>query len=236
MSKHLLKNIEQKRTEAGSLKPKIGPHNEARKESRDMTKKLLEVVKPKEEQKALPEPKSKIDIKLLAIPQDYADYQIEIKRSSVDVRKPGNQEFIRVLLSEYRIKTFVIRLEKEKLIHPIAPELWEELSTELILVEIFTVVTINGNFFLWPIRIPGGDFDKWNRSALIAAKEAQYKWVRINPNQGKGEYEIQYATNLDQEPQLPDESFEELFERAFKDRYIDSISHPVIKKLRGEAE
>ena len=180
--------------------------------------------------------KQRFNIEALAIPQGFNGYETEEVKTSVKVRKPGKQEFFRVLGTEYRMPTLVLRLEKDKSDYLVAPELRQELASELIPVEIFTVVTIRQEIFLWPIRIPIGDFDLWNRSALIAAREAQFSWVRIIADLGLGEYRIQKAISLDLEPQLPDESFEELLKQAFRDHYIDSMSHHVVKNLRGETE
>jgi hypothetical protein len=36
------------------------------------------------------------------------------------------------------------------------------------------------------------------------------------------------------EPQWPDMSLQKVLAMAFKDRFIDSLDHPVLKRLRGE--
>jgi hypothetical protein len=49
-----------------------------------------------------------------------------------------------------------------------------------------------------------------------------------------GAYDVFEATATLPEPQWPDQSFQELLKVGFKDRQIDSLDHPVIRKLRGE--
>lgn len=201
-----------------------------------MSKDTIEVIETNEKQIVLPKTNLKIDVKALAISQDFDGYEIEEVGASVKVRKPGKQEFFRSLGPEYRLQTLALRLESDKSFYLVAPELREELGAELILIEIFTVITIRQDIFMWPVRIPGGEYDGWNKAAMIAAELAQTYWIRIIPDISKGEYRIQKAKGLDREPQKPDESFGELLEKAFADHFIDSISHPVIKRLEGEEE
>jgi hypothetical protein len=48
-----------------------------------------------------------------------------------------------------------------------------------------------------------------------------------------GAYEMFAAESTIQEPMWPDLPFQELLRIAFKDRYIGSLDHPIIKRLRG---
>jgi hypothetical protein len=48
-----------------------------------------------------------------------------------------------------------------------------------------------------------------------------------------GAYEMFVAGSTISDPIWPDLSFPELLRIAFKDRYIDSLDHPVVKRLRG---
>ncbi len=51
---------------------------------------------------------------------------------------------------------------------------------------------------------------------------------------GGGSYDIYRATGELPDPTWPPLSFAELVQIAFKDRFIDSPSHPVLRELRGE--
>ena len=67
-------------------------------------------------------------------------------------------------------------------------------------------------------------------------KRAVGKWVRVSANMSLGAYEICEATGSLSAPQWPALPFSEILRIAFKDRlHIDSIDHPMLKKLRGEA-
>ena len=50
-----------------------------------------------------------------------------------------------------------------------------------------------------------------------------------------GAYDVAIATAPLPEPEWPEETFEQLFRLAFRDRVIDSIDHPVIRQLKGAA-
>jgi hypothetical protein len=49
-----------------------------------------------------------------------------------------------------------------------------------------------------------------------------------------GAYEVFEATGELPEPQWPELPFSQILQIAFKDKYIDSLDHPVLRKLRGE--
>ena len=68
---------------------------------------------------------------------------------------------------------------------------------------------------------------------MEAAELARTKWVRVQANMTLGAYEVTYAEHLP-DPEWPDVPFQELLRIAFKDRYIDSLDHPVLRQLRGE--
>ena len=48
-----------------------------------------------------------------------------------------------------------------------------------------------------------------------------------------GAYEVVEASTKS-EPEWPDVTFNELLRIAFRDRLVDRLDHPVIKRLRGD--
>ena len=97
-------------------------------------------------------------------------------------------------------------------------------------------VNRNGTPFLWPVRLPGpdGKLDSWNTSAADAVVLAQSSWVRVAANMDLGAYELYEAPGIDAEPKWPAEPMAELLTVAFRGKMIDSMDHPVLKRLRGE--
>jgi hypothetical protein len=186
----------------------------------------------------IPDP---FDPAALRLSQDFAA-NLGVRKAllTIPVRKPDRAWFSRVHPSEeFRLPTAVIELKEEKETYLIAPSLRDELATEATLSPyvFFTAINRQGVLFLWPIRLPGSDgkFGDWNRSALEAAQMAQEKWVRAVWNQSLGAYEVFEAIAKLPEPNWPDVPFKELLRVAFKDKYIDSLDHPVLRRLRGEA-
>jgi hypothetical protein len=157
--------------------------------------------------------------------------------TTVPVRKPNRQEFVRVHPSDdYRLETAVLELKEERETYLVAPALWPELPGELTPKVIYTTLNRQRVLTLWPIRLPGEDgrIDEWNASALEAAAMARRRWVRVAANMGLGAYEVFEATGALPEPVWPELSFQEMLHVAFKGRYITELDHPVVRRLRGE--
>ena len=162
----------------------------------------------------------------------------------VPVRKPGKEVFVRVHPGkDYQFPTYVIELKEDSETYLVAPPLWPELAGESTFGSrlLLTAMSRPGNIvFLWPIRMAAADgrLDEWSRSALeIATTCATGSWVRVVSNRALGAYEAHIAPASASwgEPQWPVEKMEDLMRRAFKDRFIQSLDHPVLKRLRGEA-
>ncbi len=186
-------------------------------------------------------PPDPFDPERLRLTQDFTQsFGVKKHLLTVPVRKPSKEWWIRVHPDEaYRINTAVIELKEDREVYLVDPSLWTELSTEATFGPraIFTAVNRQGVVFLWQIRLPGADgkIDMWNKSAMEAALNGMQKWIRVTANMSLGAYEVYEATNSLAEPAWPEQSLHELLGIAFKDRYIDSLDHPVIKGLRGLA-
>jgi len=161
--------------------------------------------------------------------------------STVPVRKPHDQEFIRVHPDPaYRGNYACIKLKEDGEFYILKPEIAREISEETISVIIYTCVTKTGLVFLWPIKIPveGAQGQLWHSSAHECAEEAMHDWRRIKTNRGLGAYEATKSDNPNAatvEPKWPSVSFGELLKLGFQKtgRYVSSFEHPVIKLLRG---
>jgi len=162
---------------------------------------------------------------------------------TVPVRKPSREWFVRVHPDpDYRLETAVVELKEEGEIYLVDKSLWPELVCESTFhyKAFFSAISRPGNVpFLWPIRMPGedGKLDSWNESATeIATSIATKEWTRCVSNRYLGAYEPQIASASDSwgEPQWPDMPFNELLRLAFKNALIDTVDHPVLRRLRGE--
>jgi hypothetical protein len=181
-----------------------------------------------------------IDPEALRLSQDFAAAD-GLKRVllSLPVRKPANSWFVRVHPdAAYRLETKVIELKEDREMYLVAASLWPSLATEPTFSNraLYTAINRDGVPFIWPVRLPSpeGKLDDWSRTAKEAAALAMKNWVRMAANMSSGNYVVTVASASLGEPTWPQESFKELLQIAFKDRYIDSIDHPVIRKLGGK--
>jgi hypothetical protein len=159
--------------------------------------------------------------------------------TTVPVRKPAKEWFVRTHPDEaYRIQTFVIELKEDGETYLVEPSLWNDLAGESTFSPRLLVTAVNkqGTVFLWPIRLPrpDGRHDDWNKSSLEAATIARDGWVRVAANMNLGAYEVFEAVGDLGDPEWPPMPLRDLLRIAFKDRYIDTRDHPVLKSLRGE--
>jgi hypothetical protein len=178
------------------------------------------------------------DLEKLRLSQDFSALA-GVKKAiiTIPIRKPSRQDWIRVHDSEeWMLQTAILELKDERETYLVAPALWSELSGEIIPKEIVTTINRQGVLALWPIKLPGEDgrHDEWSRSALVAAEKAKTQWIRLVANMSLGAYEVYEAIGDMPEPNWPDMTFQKVFEIAFKDRFIKSIDHPVVRRLRGE--
>ncbi len=156
--------------------------------------------------------------------------------TTVPVRKPNPQDFIRVRSGEdWRVQTAVIELKEDRETYLVSKDMWAELPGDIVPVSLFTTITRQGVLSLWPVKLPGDDgrWNEWNRSALDAAEHATTRWIRIAANMSLGAYEVYEATGNLPEPEWPDLEFDKILEIAFRDRFVTAPDHPVVKRLQG---
>ena len=155
---------------------------------------------------------------------------------TIPVRKAGKQVFFRAHPDpDYRLITAILEDQKEHDIYLVAPELRVEFASELTLVMLVTCMDLDGNVFLFPAKEPDqtGRDNPWWQSAREAITRAQTNYVRMQAKMSLGAYIVMEAKDNFGNPDWPQNSFEEILTIAFRDRYIDSLDHPIVKQLRG---
>jgi hypothetical protein len=179
------------------------------------------------------------DPRKLRISQRFGDNH-DVRRIlvSVPVRKPQRQEFFRTHPDPaMSIEVALLDLREERQAYLVDPELAPYLPGEAVAKLLIATITSHGAVFLWPIKLPDerGRLDPWNEVALAGGERAKSKWIRLVANIGAGTYDVIEAANVFPDPQWPEATLQRLLEMAFKDRFIDDIDHPVLRRLRGEA-
>jgi hypothetical protein len=165
--------------------------------------------------------------------------ELGVKRAllHVPIRKPNRQEYFRTRPdADYRMHVAIIELKEEREIYVLVPEVAAALPGETRVVDLRLCVTRTGSMYLWPVPLPtpDGRENAWHKTAREAAEIAENKWVRMAANMGAGCYDVFTAPEALSAPRWPDENFPDLLRVAFGGgRRIDSIEHPVIKRLMG---
>jgi hypothetical protein len=175
----------------------------------------------------------------LRISQDFgASLGVKKALLTVPIKKPSKEWFVRTN-PKLRIETCVLELKEDREVYLVAPTLWQELASESTFGPraLYAAMNRQNVLFVWPIRLPGtdGKLDDWNRSALEAASMAESKWVRVASNMALGAYDVFEATADWPEPDWPELTLNEILRIAFKGRVIESLDHPTLRRLRGEA-
>ena len=118
----------------------------------------------------------------------------------------------------------------------VAPGIVAEMSAETSPHLLVTYVTRQGAVGLWPLRLPRSDgkSDSWMRTAHEGANLGMTRWVRLTANLPNGAYDVQVTSANLSEPEWPDMAFEKRIEIAYRDHIIESLDHPVLRRLRGE--
>jgi hypothetical protein len=169
---------------------------------------------------------------------------IGVKRVHLTIRakKPEKTEWVRAHPDPARrLQTLVIEVSGERgsaESYLVAPHLRNELAAEPTLSPklYVTAVSVQGTPFLWECKLPKDDRETpWHQSMLAAVDLATKGWVRVAANMRDQQYDVWQATGKLPEPQWPGMSFRDMLRLAFKDRFIDSLDHPVLRRLRGEA-
>jgi hypothetical protein len=156
--------------------------------------------------------------------------------TTVPVRRPHQQDFVRVHADpECRATLAIIEVRDDRETYLLTPDIARELSGEYTMATVFTAISRQGVVHLWPVKLPAPDgrVIEWHRSAAEAAELAMKKWVRVKPNMALGAYEIFESQGVIPEPEWPTVGFNELLRIGFRDRYVGSLDHPLIKRLRG---
>jgi hypothetical protein len=175
----------------------------------------------------------------LRLDQSFMDTGVRRLLTTVPVRKPNRQDFVRVHPGEdYRLTpAAIIELTEDREVYLVPPDVASEVPGEFSVATLYTTINRQGVLHLWPVKLPGPDgrHNEWHRSAAEAAERAMKRWVRVTANMSLGAYEIAEATGDIPEPEWPQFSLGEMLQVAFRDRIVDSLDHPLIRRLRGTA-
>jgi hypothetical protein len=173
--------------------------------------------------------------------QDFAaEASVGKKWDIIKVEKPTKSRVFRVH-STFRLKTVLLILKEDNETYLVLPELRQALAGESLcgLHTLLACITKAGTPFLWPIRMADSDgkWNIWHQSAWQIAEKAQHRWCRMQANRDAGHYVAEYdqrPPEQQHEPAWPDLAFRDWLELGFRGFTIDSLEHPILKRLRME--
>lgn len=178
------------------------------------------------------------DLSKLRLSQDFIETAgVKKLLMTIPVRKPHPQDFSRVHPDPaYRMEFAVIELKDDRETYLLTPAVAAVLPGECVPVTIYTAINRQGVVYMWPVRLPSleSKVNEWYRSLAAGAERAVARWVRVKANMSLGAYEITEAAATIPDPTWPEHPFEELLRIAFRDRIVNSLDHPVVKRLLGQ--
>ena len=160
-----------------------------------------------------------------------------IRISTLQIRKPNSQEYIRVMPGQERIlplfkssvdgdKLYLFRREVKHLLPANAIRLYR-----IVLAKSLRATVP----FLWALPIPQDDKGRtWHESGDAASRDGEGQWVKVVSDMVGGCYVVYPAAGELPEAEWPSEPLAELILLAFKNQRIDTADHPVIRRLNGE--
>ena len=113
----------------------------------------------------------------LRLDQSYAD-TVGVKKllTTVPVRKPNRQDFVRVHPDPaFRLTpAAIIEVKEDREVYLVLPGMAQQLPGEFSVVTLYLTINRQGVLHLWPVKLPGldGKHNEWHRSAAEAAERA----------------------------------------------------------------
>ena len=178
-------------------------------------------------------PKAHWDITQLRLAQDYLGDSQEVVQAATLIGKPRPETWFQVHPSwHFNVAT----IKNEERLYIVMRSLCDELEGEYRRKLLVPYVTRDGDVGFWslnPLQVMGRT-DNWTASAHRVLVAARKGWVRMRSNMRLQSYELITPKATWAEPTWPEESLESLLEAASAD-CINTLDHPIVRALRGEA-
>ncbi len=198
---------------------------------------------PNRESAPSPKPASvdPFDPMLLGIATDYAA-AINAKASTkpFELRAPNEQEFFRTSPQENQHLVVGSITDKQDMgkVYIVSGALLEEVKLKfpkvVRAVDLVLTQILAGASLVWPVPLAEDRGGKWHSTQRAACAQGRTRWT--NKTAGRGEYDIVTVDNAREVDWDPFPPFRDILRQAASERLIDSLDHPLLKKLRGEIE
>jgi hypothetical protein len=153
----------------------------------------------------------------------------------VSVRKPSNNEFVRVNPDPTMSLSTSVFIDSEREVYLVAPNARNVLVAGVKAMLLLATVNQRGVFFIWPLALGDGTGRRnaWHDTAREAAELAKREWIKLVSDMPSGQYRVYRAKGELPNPVFPEKSLEELLRIAFRGRVIDGEDHPVVRQALG---
>lgn len=167
-------------------------------------------------------------------PVDYSGVATAGRPIRIQISKPRRDEWVAVRPGEdWQLAGYVIedKQDMESEIYIVHKDLANgELADDARYAILHLAISTTGRIFWWHIKMGTTNRrNHWAETAVKAVEVAQKNWIRLIP--GHESYEIREAKVQMPEPKWPDLSRDEAIQLAFKDRVINSLEHPIARRL-----
>jgi hypothetical protein len=117
----------------------------------------------------------------------------------------------------------------------VLPDLIDEIGVDVRMRKLFTLVDWHGDVWLWPLLTSDGRgrTDPYTRSAHEAIEAAYEEWVRLIVIGGTNKITVMPSADRHIDPTWPADYYDAI-RKGFTGRVIDSLDHPVVRRLRGQ--
>ena len=177
-----------------------------------------------------------IDLTKAKLPQNYSEMsQVEKVHTIIPVARPPKTVFFRVNPDPaFSFEAYI--LEYERSIYLVYPEVAAQFPELVKAVRLVSVITREGNPYLWPLRLPKDDgrSDNWATSAIEIAELAKSSWARVSTNGPAGCYIAYKARGITVEPVFIAMTMEEMLQKAFRNFVITDLNHPIAREMLGD--
>ena len=157
-----------------------------------------------------------------------------------ELRAPNEQEFFRTSPQKNHHLVVGSIADKQDMgrVYIVSGVLLEEVKLKfpkaVRAVELVLTQILAGASLVWPVPLAEDRGGKWNSTQRAACEQGKTRWT--NKTSGRGEYDILTVNNPKEVDWDSFPPFRDILRQAASERLIDSLEHPLLKKLRGEIE
>jgi hypothetical protein len=163
---------------------------------------------------------------------DLANITAQSAMQKIEVRRPKKKEWFRCPAAETLERVWLMEGDGISEFYLVRKDVVSEFPDEF--TEAYLALCINpaGRLFLWPIKCGSEGGQEFTESALAHVSQARANWIR-RKWVGKLKAHRVDVGDMEDQPEWPDDiDMRSIITRAFGDRVIRSLDHPLLRFVR----